>query len=860
MSTEHQSDALTEAHWADIKKLYHRMLDAGPDRRSTLIQHSDHTHFVKQYVQHLLARDGITVALPNAAIDSLLEDLQNKYQSGDQVGVYQLVRPLGQGGMGLVYLADRMDGVYKQQVAIKLMLRHFHTPLERQLFVQERQILAGLQHPHIARLIDGGEIDQRPYLVMEYIEGLTLARYVMVNDLTIDDRLGLMKQLLSAVAYAHQRAVIHKDLKPVNILVDQSGHAYLIDFGIARDDESEPVASVDSQAHTPAYASPEQKDGGEVTAASDVYALGQILRDLIDSAPDASRLSAFRRRQLQSIASRAMASRAIDRYATVTELSQDLNRWQQRRAVIAEPQTRGYRLRTFVQRNWLISIILLASFVLIAVALVTALKALKAEMATNQALVLSRQQTDQESLKLGEVNAFLTNMFGAIETDSKGVDVRVIDVLDRASDNLGQSAVSTPAIEAELSLTLANAYTAIDQIDTAVALLEQAQHQASVQLGDGHEQTWKTREAMISLWMGNSLFGQVRDRGQAWESLMIESGAAVEYVQKLSILIAEAQYWMDEKGAALERLQKARKTIEQQLGVEHPLLSFHDETIAVLFLWDQRAAEAEMIFRRLIEQQDSTQADSMSKLIILYQWLSYSLFEQKQFNSAIEVGWSTIELARKNEWSHFQLARLYNNNATFQQGDGNMTGSIETLLDALKRFTSVLGENHRTIRFYYLNLGDAYLALGDYKVALSWYQKNMSMEQIMTGQFLNGDYRLISQMSLCLSRLGEQAQSRQVLDHLKDRVTAEFAITSLGGAYHNYQAAESFWTARFDSMDKGLSMIEHWHDDAVERYGVDNLASQELLELRLELYQALGHTERYEQYLPQSQLAKRSVR
>lgn len=860
MPTQHHTDNLTEAHWSDIKTLYHQMLDARPEQRSTLIQQSDQAPFVKQYVQHLLSRDGITVALPVEDINSLLEELQHKYQSGDQIGVYRLVRPLGQGGMGLVFLAERTDGVYQQQVAIKLMLRHFHTPLERQMFVQERQILARLQHPHIARLIDGGEIDQRPYLVMEYIEGTSLMRYVTSEALTLEDRLGVMAQLLSAVAYAHQRAVIHKDLKPANILVDQSGHAHLIDFGIARAEQPEMTESVDSQAHTPAYASPEQKEGGEVTAASDVHALGQILMDLISTAPDLSRLSAFRRRQLEAIAHRARAPAAGDRYPTVTELAQDIVRWQQRRAVTAKPQTRLYRLRTFVQRNWLICTVLSVSFVLTAVALVTALRALQAQVHSNEALLESQQQTEQESLKLSQINAFLTRMFDAIQTDASGVDVRVVDVLDRAAVTLQAAPSMSPIIKAELAMTLARAFTAIDQNETALELLERAQQQAREQLGEGHQQTDQIRQAMIGLWMRHSAFDQVRDRGLEWVTRLRDADPASPAALKLSIQVAEAEYWMDDKVVALDRLGQTRAQIEQQLGGDHDLMTFHDETLAVLFLWDQRAEEAEEIFRQLIDRHLEKPDHSIAELFKRYQWLSFSLYEQQQYDAAIAVGRRMIELGRQHQLSNIQLAGTYNNIATFQQGDGDMTGSIETLLEAVHRFTPVLGENHYNIRSYHANLGDAYQALKDYEAALSWYQKSLSLSQILNDEFGDRQHRLVIQIALCLARTGQQLPSRQVLDQLSAKVESNYRISALGGNYHLYQGVESYWSARFESMDTGLSMIERWHDDATGQYGVDHYVTQALLELRLELYQALGLDDRYREFLPQSLAAQRSIR
>lgn len=177
MSQGRNQTRLTEAHWAEIKALYHRVIDVDQEQRAGLLQQASCPPFVLAYVQQLLASEGFTVAVPARSMHAALDELQSRVAPGDLIGPYRLVKLLGQGGMGLVYLAERSDGAYRQNVAIKFMARHFDSLLDRQLFTQERQILAALQHPHIARLLDGGESDDYPYLVMDYIECQGCRRY-----------------------------------------------------------------------------------------------------------------------------------------------------------------------------------------------------------------------------------------------------------------------------------------------------------------------------------------------------------------------------------------------------------------------------------------------------------------------------------------------------------------------------------------------------------------------------------------------------------------------------------------------------------------------------------------------------------
>ncbi|HZH35566.1 MAG TPA: protein kinase, partial [Pyrinomonadaceae bacterium] len=207
---------------------------------------------------------------------------------GKRIGVFRLTRELGRGGMGAVYLAERADGEFRQKVAVKLIKRGMDTDFIIRRFRHERQILAALDHPNIARLMDGGTTDDGlPYFVMEFIEGEPLHRYCDARRLSIRQRLQLFKQICSAVAYAHEHQIVHRDIKPGNILVPPSGVPKLLDFGIAKIldpdliHESINPTSTMMRLMTPEYASPEQVRGLPVTPSSDVYALGVLLYELV---------------------------------------------------------------------------------------------------------------------------------------------------------------------------------------------------------------------------------------------------------------------------------------------------------------------------------------------------------------------------------------------------------------------------------------------------------------------------------------------------------------------------------------------------------------------------------------------------
>ncbi|HEX8246545.1 MAG TPA: tetratricopeptide repeat protein [Pyrinomonadaceae bacterium] len=208
--------------------------------------------------------------------------------AGRQIGAYRIVRKLGAGGMGAVYLAERSDGEFRKRVAIKLVKSGADTAFNLRRFRHERQILAALEHPNISRLLDGGTtLDGSPYFVMEYVEGKPLFDYCDERNLDLHERLGLFRQILAAVAYAHERGVVHRDIKPGNILVARDGSIRLLDFGIAKILDANLIHGAVEQTETlfrqmtPEYASPEQICGEEITAASDIYSLGVVLHEFI---------------------------------------------------------------------------------------------------------------------------------------------------------------------------------------------------------------------------------------------------------------------------------------------------------------------------------------------------------------------------------------------------------------------------------------------------------------------------------------------------------------------------------------------------------------------------------------------------
>lgn len=337
----------------------------------------------------LRARVESLLAQPDDDFDLFAETMalaaEPSFESA-RLGAYELVRELGRGGMGTVWLARRADEQFDKLVAIKLLKRGTDTDEVLRRFQAERQILARLEHPNIARLLDGGTTpDGLPYLVMEYVVGARVTDYAFAQNLSVRERLELFLKVCSAVQFAHQNLVVHRDLKPANILVTAEGESKLLDFGIAKLLDTAEAAwemtVAGQERFTPGYASPEQVRGEPITTVSDVYSLGAILYQLLTGIPPhrldeksmspthiarivceleperASTVATDRaiapqlRGDLDVILGRALAKDPARRYRSSGDLADDLRRYLERRPVRARPDTFGYRASKFVRRN-----------------------------------------------------------------------------------------------------------------------------------------------------------------------------------------------------------------------------------------------------------------------------------------------------------------------------------------------------------------------------------------------------------------------------------------------------------------------------------------------------------------------------
>jgi serine/threonine protein kinase len=442
-------------------------------------------------------------------VDEILGDSAAQQQPPFQnFGPYRIIRLLGEGGMGVVYLAERED--LGSQVAIKLLRDAWLSPARRGRFAIEQRTLAQLNHPSIARLYDADTSpDGTPFFVMEYVEGVPLTEFCETGAFRIPERLRLFRTVCEAVQYAHQRAVIHRDLKPSNILVKRDGSIRLLDFGIAKHLENL-GDSVDQtmtglRLMTPAYAAPEQIRGEQVGIQSDVYSLGIILYQLLagrlpfdlanrtpvqaekiitETAPakpsaaaaetiaalgeSGSRSKAAANRaqwaDLDVLCLKAMHKDARRRYQSAEALIRDIDHYLKGEPLEARPDTPGYRLRKFLTRNR--DAVLSAGTILVMLVALVIFFTVRLAIARNAAVA--------EAARTQRIQRFMTSLFqGGDESAGPADNLRVVTLLDRGVQQ-ARSLDADPAAQAELYATLGNIYEQLGQLDQADGLLNSA--------------------------------------------------------------------------------------------------------------------------------------------------------------------------------------------------------------------------------------------------------------------------------------------------------------------------------------------------------------------------------------------------
>lgn len=700
----------------------------------------------------------------------------DKALENERIDSWQLIRRIGVGGMGSVFLATRADGSFEQTVALKVVKKGMDTESVIRRFQTERQILARLEHPHIARVIDGGITeDGRPYFVMEYVDGLPIVEYCDQHCLGVRERLALFRSVCDAVHHAHQSLVVHRDLKPSNILVTADGTPKLLDFGIAKllDEPDEHHRTRTGMLMlTPAYASPEQLQNQSVTTQTDVYALGVILYELLsgrrpfevgrsaeemkklilDSDPlrpstaltqqplrrdgDAIttveqvskarglRADGLRRRiegDLDTICLKALRKEPAMRYASANQMATDIERHVQGLPVIARPDSVGYRISKFVQRNRAA----VAAGVLVTVTFMTLVAFYTARLAEQRDVALGEQR------KSAEVVRFVTGLFEVSDpSESRGEEISARDLLDQGARDIQSRLAGQPEVQATLMRVLGEVYYSLGAAEQAEELLNDALQRLESLYGP---ESVDVATAKLALGL------VIQDRGEIDE-------ADAYYRESLRVRrlllgyehpdVAEAisvRAFLEETNGNYE---EAERLHTEALNLTRALFPGDSEWVAAamtklagLYRIMDRSAEAEPLLREALAMQDRIHGGEHPDSADTKRQLAGLLRNTRRFEESKALYLDVIESrVRMLGPDHLEVAHTWNSYSQLLADMGDLDGAVaanRTFIDMMER---IWNGPHASFGAAYNNLAILLRDQGDLDGAAEYYQLSIDMQ------------------------------------------------------------------------------------------------------------------------------------
>lgn len=766
--------------WEKVRELFAAAVALPPAERDTYLQSAcKDDRQLYQEVSSLIKEESNIDSIFEKSAGEIVQPLVESTLIGDQVGNYRIIREVGVGGMGTVFLAERADGQFEQRVALKIIKPGMGSQQILQRFQSERQILAKLQHPNIAGLLDGGLTENGlPYFTMEFIEGEPIDQYCDGLKLSIKERLELFQTVCSAVSYAHRNLVVHRDLKPGNILVQKVGTVKLLDFGIAKflDVEGGGFVSTNltltaQRLLTPDYASPEQIRGDQVAIATDIYQLGVNLYELLtgrrphrfDSTSfaeieriicntevekpstivvrpqtqEGDEASSIRpetisrargsepqqlRRQLagdlDNICLMAMRKEPERRYHSVDHLLQDITRHLTGLPVAARPSTWRYRTQKFVKRNR----VGLASFCLV----ILLLSFLIVQ------LVDERNRAQQEAKKADQVSEFVVNLFEFSDPNkSRGQTITARDLLDMGAQRIENELAEQPAIAAAMSNVLGRVYLSLGLYNEAITFQERALAIRQELYGAAHEEIAESLHDLANAFTHN------RENEEAeklftnaltmWRNLLGNENAQVA---KLLDNLAGLERREGKYEQALSKQQEAlairRKLFEEpHLEIAHSL-----HHMAKIFEDSGQYEKAEPLFlealaqyRELLPDEHPVIADNLNNLALLYQF-------RGDYDAAEQTHRQALSMWRKMLGEvHPDVSTSLQNLGLALTSKGDYEAAEQVYNQAIAMRRQLYGEQHANVAWTLNNLGYMLIEKGDYKTAEARLRESLAIRR-----------------------------------------------------------------------------------------------------------------------------------
>ena len=702
-------------------------------------------------------------------------------QPGGQIGRYKLLSVLGEGGMGIVYLAEQKHPI-RRKVALKVIKPGMDSKRVIARFEAERQALALLEHPNIAHVYDAGTTEAgQPYFVMEYVKGLPITEHCDHHKLTIEDRLGLFMQVCHAVQHAHQKGIIHRDIKPSNILVstqDDQAIPKIIDFGVAKA-VSQPLTertllTEDSQLlGTPEYMSPEQADMAteDIDTRSDVYSLGvllyvlltgvlpfdpetlrqggidhirQVLRDTNPKTPstrltrlgeEAKKLAESRRTEVATLARRlhkelewiplkAMRKERSERYRSASELADDIENYLKGAPLIAGPLSKTYRLKKFVRRNRAP-----------AAGIAAVLGVLVAGIIVSTILAIGQARARSEAQVIVD---FLTNdvLTSADPARAKRWQITLSEVLDGASENLEARFEGKPLVEASIRLTLGKTYLTVGRYDEGEPHIERAHQIRREQLGEEHPDTLSSRASLALLYLRQGRYAEAEPLFREVLNSRMRVLGEKHLDTITSMYWLGVQYWYqgryDEAQPLFARVFELRRRV---LGVDHSetLIALHSlaSTYSERGFYDK----AEPLFDEVLEtskrelgEEHPITLENMRGHVVM--WIAQGLFEKAEPIAIKTLQDRRLVLGEEHPdtlESMTDLAVVYGKLGRYEQAELLAHKSLDIQ-------TRVLGEAHWWTLISMHSVAVLYMDQARYEEAESWFKNVLTLRRQVLGE------------------------------------------------------------------------------------------------------------------------------
>jgi len=765
---------MTPERWQQVKNLVEAALERKlSDRAAFLDLACAGDPSLRTEVESCLGLDEPAATIGEApvfeATTKVLIDDPTASVTGRRIGPYKILHEIGQGGMGAVYLAVRADEQYHKRVAIKLVRRGMDTEDILRRFRQERQILAGLDHPIIARLLDGGTTENGlPYFVMEYIEGQPIDQYCDRHKLATVERLKLFRTVCAAVHYAHQNLVVHRDIKPSNILVTADGVPKLLDFGIAKllnpELSSQTIAATATAVRlmTPEYASPEQFRGEPITTASDVYSLGVLLYRLLTGhrpyqfksylpqeieraiceeepekpstaisrveevpGPDDAAVIALtpemvsktregqpeklRRRlagDLDNIVLMAIRKEPQRRYGSVEQLSEDIRRHLEGLPVIARKDTLGYRTGKFIRRHK-VAVGVAAAFLVLVIGVGVALAVQSARIA-------------RERDKAEQVSAFLVNLFKVSDpSEARGNTITAREILDKGAEKIVTDLKDQPEVQATLMDTMGDVYQNLGLYDRATPLLEEALNIRRHIFGEEHPDVAESLNKLALLLDAKGDYAAAeplyRQALAMRRKLLGEEhpDVAASINNLASLLYAKGDY------AAAEPLFREALALHRKLeGNDHPNVASSLNNLAMVLRYKGDYAAAEPLLRQALARRRKLLGEDHPDVATSVNNLAWLLYAKGDSAAAEPLFREALALHRKLLGEDHPLVALsLNNLATLLYTEGDSAAAEPLFREALAMRRKLLGNNHPDVAASLIGLGRLLTERGDPQAA-----------------------------------------------------------------------------------------------------------------------------------------------